>query len=193
LLTFEATPGYLSHPLAAERAAALLPRAKLIVLLRDPAERAISQYVHERRRNHESLELEEALAAEPERLAQDLAKLQADPLHPATEWERHSYLARGRYAEQLERWLGSFDRSQLLIVRSEDLYEDSANVYRTVLSFLQLREWAPPRFDNFSYVLRPQARRAVPVSDEARAWLRDYFRPHNDRLREMLGRDFEWS
>ena len=80
------TPYYLFHPLAAERIAAALPDVKLIVLLRDPVERALSQYFHSKRLGLEPLELEEALAAEPKRLANAEAALKTwgDSQEPST-------------------------------------------------------------------------------------------------------------
>jgi hypothetical protein len=179
--------------LAAERAAKLLPGAKLIALLRDPVERAISHHQHERRLNHDPLALEEALAAEPDRLAEALEALQANPFDPAKALERHSYLARGRYAEQLERWLERFDRSQLLVICSEHMWAEPATVYSSVLSFLGLRDWQPPTFGNFSYVAGRARQQSAATPPELVAWMRDYFRPHNERLYDLLGRDFEWG
>ena len=63
------TPFYLFHPDVPARIRALLPRARMIVLLRDPVERALSQVFHARRHGFETLEVADALAAEPERLA----------------------------------------------------------------------------------------------------------------------------
>lgn len=193
LVTFEATPGYLSHPLVAERTAKLLPNVKLVALLRDPVDRAISHHRHERRLGHDPLEFEEALAAEPSRLAEALEALQENPLDPAKALERYSYLARGRYAEQLERWFEHFDRSQVLVVRSEDMWTDPAGVYSRVLSFVGLRDWRPPTFANFSYAEGNTPRSSSPVSPDVLAWMRDYFRPHNERLYDLVGRDFEWG
>ena len=77
----EVTPYYLFHPLAAQRIAADLPKVKLIVLLRDPVERALSQYFHSKRLGLEPLDLEEALAAEPKRLADAEATLKRGEAH----------------------------------------------------------------------------------------------------------------
>jgi len=194
LVTFEATPTYLSHPLAPERAAALVPGAKLIVLLRNPVTRAVSQYEHERSGGREPMTIDDAIAAEADRVGRDLARLAIDPMYNARDLQRYSYLTRGRYAEQLERWFEKFDRSRVLVVRSEDMYDDPAKVYAEILDFLGLRRWQPRQFVNQSYLTRPDATSTpVEVSDETRAWLRDYFRPHNVRLKELLGRDFDWD
>ena len=77
----EVTPYYLFHSLAAERIQAAIPSVKLIVLLRDPVERALSQYFHSRRLGLETLELEAAFAAESERLADADETLQRGESH----------------------------------------------------------------------------------------------------------------
>ena len=101
LHTFEATPDYLLHPLAAERAYRLLPEAKIIAMLREPTSRAFSHYNHNRRLGHEPLSFTDALAAEPERIAGERARLLADSSYRALDLRRHGYVERGKYDEQL--------------------------------------------------------------------------------------------
>ncbi len=133
----EITPYYLFHPLAPARIQALLPQARLIVLLRDPVERALSQYFHSRRLGLEPLELEPALAAEAQRLAGAEAVLAAaDGRHRSH--QEHSYLARSRYEQQLPRLETLFPAEQLLVLRSEDLFAQPERVWEQVLTFLEL-------------------------------------------------------
>lgn len=131
------TPYYIFHPHAPQRIAELLPDARLIVLLRDPVERCLSQYFHSCRHGFETLPLEAALAAEQERLAGAEAVL-ADPAGSHRSHQEHSYLARSCYAEQLERYEQTFAAEQLLVLRSEDLFDDGANVWNRVQEFLGL-------------------------------------------------------
>ena len=133
----EITPYYLFHPAAPARIQALLPQARLIVLLRDPVERALSQYFHSRRLGMEPLELEPALAAEPQRLAGAEALLAAaDGCHRSH--QEHSYLARSSYEQQLPRFEALFPAEQLLVLRSEDLFAQPVRVWGQVLTFLEL-------------------------------------------------------
>ena len=100
----EITPYYIFHPQVAARVKEALPQAKLIVLLRDPVDRALSQYFHSRRHGFESLELEAALEAEPQRLLDAERVLQAsDGRHRSH--QEHSYLSRSRYEQQFPQWL----------------------------------------------------------------------------------------
>jgi hypothetical protein len=117
----EITPYYLFHPEAPRRIAGLLPAVKLVVLLRDPVERTLSQVFHSRRLGLEPLELEAALAAEAERLQGVDARLVAVDGRDRSHQE-HSYLARSRYEQQLARYRQHFAADQLLILRSEDLF-----------------------------------------------------------------------
>jgi hypothetical protein len=132
----EVTPYYLFHPLAAERIHAAIPNVKLIVLLRDPVERALSQYFHSKRLGLEPLELEAAFSAESERLADADAVLQRGESHRSH--QQHCYLSRSRYEQQLPRFEAWFGDKQLLVLRSEDLYEHPKRAWEQVLNFLNL-------------------------------------------------------
>ena len=134
----EITPYYLFHPLAAERIAAALPKVKLIVLLRDPVERALSQYFHSKRLGLELLDLEEAFAEEPERLVNSEAALKRGEAHKSH--QQHSYLSRSRYEKQLPRFEALFSSEQLQVLRSEDLFERPQQLWVRVLAFLGLDE-----------------------------------------------------
>ena len=184
-LTFEATPDYLFHPLAAQRARALVPDAKLVVLLRDPAARAASHHRHMVRLGYETLDLDAALDAEPGRCGADLSRLAVDPGHDPKALLRFSYVARGRYAEQLRRWFDHFPRDQFLVIRSEDLFDDPARSFATIVEFLGLPVWQPPSFRNAS---RPPG---GPGGDEmgpgTEARLRETFRAPNAALVDLLG------
>jgi hypothetical protein len=91
-------------------------------------ERTISQLFHARKRGFETLEPADALAAEPRRLKS------GDPIS----LQKHSYLSRSRYLEQLDRYEVLFPREQLLILRSEDLFSTPESIWKKLLSFLQL-------------------------------------------------------
>ena len=177
---FETTPRYLFHPQAAERMHEALPDAKLIALLRDPVERALSHYRMTARGVREPLGMLEAFEAEEERTAapRDAARADED-----RDW--YAYKARGRYAEQLARFYERYDRDQVLVVRSEDLFEDPAGTCRTILDFLGL---ALPS-DALTF---PQSNKTkeLDVAPGAREHLERYFEGPNAELADLLGRRF---
>jgi len=187
-LNFEATPYYLFHPHAASRAARVVPQAKLIVLLRHPVERALSHYEHNAQRGLEPLTFREAVEREPERLAGEVERMREDPGYDSRAHKLYSYVARGRYAEQLETWMSWFPPDRFLIVRSEDFYSRTDEVYAEVLRFLGVSDWRPASYSNYS---RRHANSTIDA--DLRDRLLETFAPHNQRLTELLGRDFSWS
>jgi hypothetical protein len=183
-LSFEATPDYLFHPLAAARAATVVPDARLVVMLRDPVARAWSHYHHMVGLGHEHLEFDAAVTAEPDRCADDLARLADNPLHDPVALLRYSYVARGRYAEQLARWFEHFPRNQLLVVRSEDFFADPGTSYRRILDFVGLTPWEPEQFTNVS---RPRGQALPPIPAATRDRLMEAFELPNKDLATLLG------
>jgi hypothetical protein len=185
-LAGESSPYYMFHPLAPARIAADLPDVRLIVLLRDPVERAYSAYTHERARGFEPESFVRALAMEPGRLAGEEERLVADPSYDSHHWRHHAYLARGRYTEQLGRLESLFGRERLCVVDSQDFFDDPAAVFRTVESFLGLSHVDGIRF------ARHNARPRGPISPALRARLEEHFRPYDDRLAAWWGRTPSW-
>jgi hypothetical protein len=183
----ESTPYYLFHPLAPQRAAEVLPDCKLIVLLRNPVDRAFSHHNHERALGYETLDFEQAIEAEPARLAGEEERLAREPGSRSFAHQHHSYLARGRYAGQLERWFESFDRERLLVLGAEDLFTEPGGIVGEAQEFLGLDVEPPPDLS------ARNARSYAPIGEEMRAALRLAFEPHNRRLYELVGRDFGWD
>ena len=183
----EAAPLYMFHPLVPGRVADLLPDVRLIVLLRDPVERAYSHFKERRTEGREPLEFAAALAAEDERTAGERERLIAEPGYFSEAFDWWSYRARGRYLEHLQPWLDRFDRGQLLCMASETLYRDPAASYARVLDFVGLPPYRLPAYDVFN------DRPSRGMDDTVRAELTAYYRPYNEALGERLGMRFDWS
>jgi hypothetical protein len=114
-------------------------------------------------------------------------RIVADPRYRSFAHQHHSYIARSRYAEQLERWLRHFDRDRLLILSSEDLFTDPGAAIAETESFLGLERDIP---DDLT---ARNARSYSPIQADLRNRLRERFEPHNRRLYELVGRDFGWD
>ena len=177
-LTGEASPSYFDCREAPERLYSAFPEVKLIVLLRNPVDRAISQFYRLSDLKWEGRSLDRAISDEVARLAQNPAYIIGE--------EPGNYLARGRYVEFIKNWLAFFPREQLLVLKSEDFYAGAATTVKQVLEFLDLPEYQLPDYQNAN----PGSYQ--PVSDSMRDWLSDYFRPYNQQLEEYLGRKFDW-
>ena len=137
----EITPYYLFHEAAPERIHALRRNMRLIALLRDPVERSLSQYFHSKRLGLEDLPLEQALEAEAARLAGSEAVIR-QPGGTHGSHQEHSYLARSRYELQLQRYFNLFGRQNVLVLRSEDLFEQPQASLEALSGFLGIRPFA---------------------------------------------------
>jgi hypothetical protein len=183
-LNLDSSPYYLFHPAVPRRAHALVPDAKLIVLLRDPVRRAYSHYWHERDKGREKLSFEDAIAAEDERIGVAHEQLARGEVEHSADHQFFSYLARGRYAEQIERWLAQYPREQMLVLRFEDLAREPLLVLNRTLEFLGLAALAGARLE------ARNTRQYPPLSNATAERLAREFEPHNARLEQLLGEQF---
>jgi hypothetical protein len=187
-VTGEATTYYLAHPAVPVRVRALLPDVRLIAILRDPVDRAYSHYQLSVREGREPLAFEDALAAEPERLAGEEERLLADPAYRGVAHRFHSYRSRGRYLEQLDRWWAEFPEGQLLVLRSEDMFEQPRTVYDQVVAFLGLDRDA----DRRTFAARNRVRYDE-MRPETRQELSRYYAEPNRALEQRLQRSMQWQ
>lgn len=180
----EGAPYYMFHPECPRRIDERLPGVKIIAILRDPIERAHSQWVHETARGFETLEFQAALEAEDERLAGEALKL-AEPAATSFSHQHHSYVARGQYAPQVQRLWDVFGEDRVLVIPSTQLFGEPAKVYARTLDFLGL----PAHEANYEV---HNARSYSKIEPATEAWLADRFADSNERLVAMLGDDFDF-
>ncbi len=186
VITGESSPYYMFHPLAAERIATDLPDVRLIVMLRDPVERAYSAHSHERARGYETEEFERALELEDSRLAGEEDRIRADPAYVSHAHQHQAYLARGRYVEQLERLERLVGRDRLCVVDSDELFLAPDQVLTSVYEFLGL----PPRMNATLEHRNARPRSKMPPS--LRRELSDHFEPYDERLAAWWGHTPRW-
>ena len=190
-LTGEATPCYLFYPHAPTRVAQTLPNVKLIVLLRNPVDRAFSQYYHALDHGFATLSFEDAIEREEEWAAREREIILRDEYYYSIEYMERGYLSRGIYVDQLQAWMKLLPREQFLILKSEEFYTDPATTVKHVLDFLnvpatelQLSKETYKPYNNYTYAR---------MSSALRKRLIAYFEPHNARLYDFLGVDFGWD
>ena len=116
----------------------------------------------------------------------ELERMLAEPTYFSHAWWNYTYAARGRYAEQLERWLAAFPREQLLVLLTDDLAADTAGTYRRTLEFLGVdaRE-----LDSYPRIFE---REYGEMEADTRRQLQQAFAESNRRLAELLGRELPW-
>ncbi len=208
----EASPGYICHPLVPERIKRDLPDIeKLIVTVRNPVDRAFSQFTDNLRHLEAELTFDEAF---------DTA------MNEVFEPGKLGYFSRGTYIQYIEKYVQLFGRDRLLVLVFEDLKTDPVSFYGKCFEFLgvdpefQCPEmdrkfnasniWSNPVYSWFfkrprnTRFLTPQLQRLLCrgkqrryealMSPEIRNRLVEFYKPWNDRLSEFLGRDLsDWN
>jgi len=185
-MTYESSPYYLWHPLAPQRYARDLPGVKVLVLLRDPVERAYSAYTHELARGFETETFERALELEAERTKGEEERLVADGTSHSHAHQHQAYLARGRYVDQLERVADAVGRENLLVLDSDDFFLTPEPVYRSVLEFLGVPDMGRPVFEQHN------ARPRSAMDPDLRTRLEGELRADDERLEAWLGWTPSW-
>ncbi len=193
-ITGEASP-YIAHRYAPERMAQVIPEAQLIALLRNPVERAYSDYQMVARKDREHKTFEEAIG-----LQEPVDAGKARPLGKEDETceredraildEDSEYLSRGVYVDQLLRWSEFFSKEQMLVLKSEDFFARPQETLQVVLEFLGLPGWEPEAEELMGG--KRNEGRYEEMDPATRRRLEEYFEPHNRRLYDFLGTDFGW-
>ena len=186
-ITGEASADYIHHPLAPKRISEVLPNVKLIVLLRNPVDRAYSDYQKAVSGGSEDLTFEESLEYEDQRINGEIEKIMSDENYYSFNFWHHAYLYQSRYAHQLKNWFSYFDRNKILIIKSEDMFSNPAKVVQQVFSFLDL-----PNFPKISYK-KYNVGNYSDLSHATRQKLLEYFKPYNEELSKLTDQDFSWN
>jgi hypothetical protein len=159
---------------------------KLIVLVRDPVERAYSAYTHEFARGFETESFESAIDLEADRLRGERERIATDAGYLSHSHQHHAYRARGQYSEQLDRLEQLFGRADIHVVDSGDFFTKPEPVYDGVLDFLGLASGEYPQFEPHN--ARPRS--AIPESLRAR--LDDHFVSSDEQLIRWLDHEPSW-
>ncbi|KAM9546522.1 heparan sulfate glucosamine 3-O-sulfotransferase 1-like isoform 1-T2 [Salvelinus alpinus] len=193
-VTVEKTPGYFASPQVPQRVWEMNPAVRLLLIVRDPAERLVSDYtqvLHNRVTRHKPYKsLEELL----------LRQGHIDPAYKA--------LQRSLYHQHLDRWLDVFPREQVHVVDGEALIRDPFPELRRAERFLDLLPRITPSNFYFNttkgfYCLLSagghdkclddsKGRPHAPLSSRAFRKLCRYFKEPNRLFFEMVGRFFSW-
>ena len=184
-LTYDVTPFYIYNSLVARRILASFPRAKIISNLRNPIDRAYSNYILMYQDGDTTKTFEEMIQSAMDEIEKNKSKLNDEAYAADTFYQ--NILARGFYADQLEIWFEIFQKKQILIIPSEDLALKPDQVLTKVFEFLDL-----PYFKIKDFT-RQNKREYHPMKDETRKLLVEFYKPHNKKLFDMLGSKFDWD
>lgn len=184
----EATPSYIFCPFSAERLVQLLPGIKLILMLRDPVDRAVSHYFKQVRRGTEAREIREALFGSIERVKEIETRMMSGDFSDQTEYYLTSYLQRGLYLEQIKRFRKHFSEDQLHII------EMKSYIACYDQEILKLEQFLGTSLKDCSKsVTRNVGANKSQVDEQVLNELRNFYRVPNQELFSYLGVSYDWK
>jgi len=183
-ITGEDTPFYIWNPLVAKRILKILPKIKLIVVLRNPVDRAYSNYHLGIRAGSENLSFEDAIQIELKKLNEINDEFE----HNVEKYTiPRSYIAKGFYANQLKIWLELFNSEQLIIISTEDLESNPQGTLDKIYDFLKIPK-------NHKLIPEKQKKASYPkMKNETREFLINLYKKNNAELFSMIGQKFDWD
>ena len=184
-LTYDVTPFYIYNPLVARRISESFPKAKIMSNLRNPIDRAYSNYIIMLQEGDTTSTFEEMIQAAMNDLEKNKTKLNDEAYVVDTHYE--NILARGFYADQLEIWFEKFQKRQLLMIPSEDLAQKPDQVLTKVFEFLDL-----PYFKIKDFT-KQNKREYSPMKDKTRKLLIEFYKPYNEKLYSLTNQHFDWD
>ncbi|HLU12145.1 MAG TPA: sulfotransferase domain-containing protein [Oceanobacillus sp.] len=179
------------------------PNAKLIVMVRNPIERAYSHWWHWYSRGVELLDFEEAIAADHNRIQEgyNVSTATETQVYQATLDQTgkgiyRTYLDSGYYFEQIERYLQFFPRNHLKVIYFEDLVKDPLSTLQDLEKFLGVSFYTSHNFEILHLNPAAESRQGIQrttMNDKIRAWLVKHYHDHNDKLANFTGRNLsDW-
>ena len=184
-ITGEDTPFYFWNPVAAKRIQKLLPNIKLISILRNPIDRAYSEY--------QDLFLRNSKPPPFETIIENEINMQREGIGLITEKnfevfnQENSLLLKGIYVDQLKIWTELFPKEQIITLSTEKLNSEPIATLESVFQYLNLPDY---RIKNPQ---RQKQKKYLPMNPQTRKLLIDFFKPHNERLFKFIGKKFDWE
>ena len=181
IIAGEKSTNYLESPHVPGRIYQHLPTVKLIFILRDPVDRAFSNYLWSRMNGLEDKDFETALALEDERDQHVIEKYKYS--------RPHDYFHRGLYAQHLTPFYKIFPTEQILCVRFEDIHNSPETVYTIICRFLNIAS-RPQEATQLGTINQTGGPKRKVMSTHTREVLRHRYIKPNRELAALLGPDF---
>ena len=183
-ITGEDTPFYFWNPIAAKRIQKILPNIKLIIILRNPIDRAYSEYQDLVSRESNSPSFETFIENEINTRKKGII-ITEENFEIFN--QNDSYLLKGIYIDQLKIWAGLFPKEQIFTLSTESLNSDPTASMESVFQYLNLPDYK---------IKKPQhqkQKKYAPMDSQTRKLLIEFFKPHNERLFKFIGKEFDWE
>lgn len=187
-ITGEASPLYVIHPFVPARIYELVPKVKIIILLRNPVDRAYSHYQHAYLADQESATFEETITEDDNRWNIFSKQLSNDEIHDYdVKYIKTPYVSFGKYIEHIKSWYETFPKEQILVLKLEDLENNLHNTLKRTFQFLDLPNFTIQDTD------KKNVREYDKMEPRIRNLLIDYYRPYNKKLEEFLEMRLNWD
>lgn len=170
-----------------ERIAKIIHKPKIIVVLRNPVERTYSRYLAMVREGIETLSFEDAINKE-DRWTGEKKEMMENKAYFKNNRKVSRYLSGSIYVDDLERWAQFFSKNDMLILKSEDLFNDTLKTVNQSLEFLGLSQLK--NLKNFSHYYEKNAKKIDPKIKQD---LNEFFQPYNEKLYKFFGKDLGWE
>ena len=180
-LTFDDTPFYVYNSTVVKRIKKNFPDTKIIIIFRNPIDRAYSNYFLGVNGGKEKREFDDLIEEEIRLINSRNKQVFFD------ETLSETYLGRGLYAEQLKVWFNEFPKDSVKIIKSEEFAEKTQDVMEDIFQFLDLPKHKILNIEKKNVAKYP------PMKKETRKKLEDFFHPHNKELYDLVGKNFGWD
>jgi len=184
-LAFDVTTKYMEEESTANNVYQTKPNMKIIIILRNPVDRAYSQYHLSVRQTAERRSFEDVVEENMNRLNKE--SHEHYEIKPKFSAKEDNYLKKGLYALQLRYWLKIFPRENILIVSTEEFESNQQIIYNKIFEFLNISKF------EVKNTKKMQKGNYPPIKSETRNLLLDYFRQHNHELFELINMKFDWD
>tara|TARA_B100001123_G_C15227741_1_gene993870 strand:- start:48 stop:875 length:828 start_codon:yes stop_codon:yes gene_type:complete len=178
-LTGEDTPFYFWNKDAIKRISELIPNCKIIMIFRNPVDRAYSNYQLGKRENKEDLSFEKTIEIEKQIINKGTKNLNFS--------EPRTYLIKSLYSLQLKNWLTSFSKDQLYFLSTEQLSSKPNETMSGIFNFLGLPRHTLSEFKKEKKAIYPE------MNISTRNDLLEFFKPYNNELFSLIGNNFSWD
>ena len=184
-LAFDVTTTYMEEESTANNVYQIKPNMKIIVILRNPVDRAYSQYHLSLREKAEKRSFEDAMEENMNELNKE--SHERYEIKPKFSVEENNYLKKSLYAQQLRHWLNIFPMESMLILSTEEFESKQQVIYNKIFEFLNISQFEVKNTEKMEKGSYPQ------MKSETRSLLLDYFRSHNNELFKLINKKFDWE
>lgn len=187
IITGEATQNYLANEEAARSVAAVYPNARLIVVMRNPVTRCFSDYQMMKAGGWEKQDFDEGIE-------RHLQWIQDPKLEPLVRWARTTgegflrFILRGVYVDNITMWQKYFPKEQFLFIKSEELFSEPQRIVDETFRFLSV-----PAIKLHDFPVLKKGTYQAGMSLKTIRRLSEFYKPHNERLYQLIGRDLAWD